>query len=414
MLSAKKLGLGGVLAVSLLAIFSGCATTGSNGAAGAGAVLDETMRVPSAELGQTASAPEISPALAAENARAALLARDAFKDYRIGPGDVLGFRLFDDDSLNTQVTVRHDGKISLPWIPDVSVGGLTRMEATDLLTEAYGELYLDTEASLVITEARSKSFSVMGDVMRPARYPYDRPMTLLDGLNSAGGLRINQRGGDSYVGAQGQLVKALIIRHDAEGKRIVAEVDLRNFEEPGAHVADTPILPDDVIFVPEGINLVYLLGAVSRPQPYPLREDMTLLQLLATAGGLPEPVARMRHVVIIREVADGETEVMMVNVRAMLKTGAPFFVQAGDVIYVPRKRLTNLSEFLGRLYSPAQQTMSISSQVMSLYQQLWSAWFTEDRYDALYGNQQRDAVETLRLLEGVQDLSDLLDYLDEN
>ncbi len=407
-----------LLTTAVMALAIGCTTTSPppsapgkalGGARQAEAVVEEKVTIPTADLGPDAGRRvpiTVDAEDAAENARARAVAKDLFSSYRIGAGDVLGFRLFDDETLNTTVTVRHDGYISLPWIPDIKVMGLTREEATDQLTKAYNELYVDTEASLVILESRSKFYTVMGEVQRPAEYPYERPMTLLDSINRAGGLRLNQRGGDNFVGAQGQLVKALVIRHD-QGERKVLEFDLRGFDEPGAHVSDTPILPGDVVYIPEGINLVYLLGQVGRPQVFALSDGMTLLQLLANAGGFSEQTSRLRDVVVMREQEGGNTEVYKVNVRRILKGGSMFPLEPGDIIYIPEKRLTKLSSFLARLYSPATQTMGVAGQVLGLYQQVWNAWYTDDRFELLYEQNNRQTLNTLELLRSLRELSDL-------
>ena len=49
--------------------------------------------------------------------------------YRIGAGDVLEFYSFDEQTLNTEVTVRYDGHVSLPLIPDMQVANHTRAQA---------------------------------------------------------------------------------------------------------------------------------------------------------------------------------------------------------------------------------------------------------------------------------------------
>ena len=404
------------LTTVVLALISGCATTtpGERDAGGPTALvrgsdgaIEETLTIPTSDLGPEAGAPAaitVDAETAAETERAKQEAEAFFSSYRIGAGDILGFRLFDDETLNTTVTVRHDGFISLPWIPDLKVAGLTRAEATDQLTQAYNELYVDTEASLVVIDSRSKFYTVMGDVERPSEYPYERPLTLLDGINNAGGLRVNQRGGDTYAGAQGQLVKALVIRHDGSDRKVL-EYDLRGFQEPGAHVADTPILPGDLVYVPEGVNLVYLLGEVGRSQVFALSQNMTLLQLLANAGGFSEQTARLREVVVMRERENDSTEVYHVNVRRMLKDGSIFRLRAGDIIYVPQKRLTSLSAFLSRLYSPATQTMSVASQVLGLYQAVWNAWYTDERFELLYEQGDTEILNTLEMLRSLQDIS---------
>ena len=73
-----------------------------------------------------------------ELARTARVSNLPIGDYRIAPGDVLEFRMIGGDpSLDTVQTVRLDGRISLPYIDDPIVGGLTMQEARQRLTEAY-------------------------------------------------------------------------------------------------------------------------------------------------------------------------------------------------------------------------------------------------------------------------------------
>lgn len=293
-----------------------------------------------------------------------------FPEYRLGAGDRLHFRSFDDPSLDGDVSVRHDGYISLPWVKDMKVSGKTRDEATKIIQKAYTNLFFEAEISLTIVESRSQYITIMGDVSRPAEYPYTKPITLLDSITLAGGLRINQRSGDSFAGGQGQLVKAFVIRH-SDGNREVMEFDLRNMELSGSHASDTPIFPGDVVWVPEGINLVYILGEVAQSDVQQLRQGMTLLQTLASAGGFRESTARLSQVVLIREINEYDTQVTLYNVKQILRHGGDPKLEAGDIIYVPRKRLVTLQEFVSRTTGPV-------SQIIGLYTQAYNAYHITD------------------------------------
>src|SRR5688500_11059852 len=54
-------------------------------------------------------------------------------DYRIGPDDVLVITVLDQKELEQVVTVRPDGKISLPLIGDTEAAGLTVAELSSRL-----------------------------------------------------------------------------------------------------------------------------------------------------------------------------------------------------------------------------------------------------------------------------------------
>jgi polysaccharide export outer membrane protein len=325
--------------------------------------------------------------------------------YRIGPTDVLDFKSFDDATLNTPVTVRHDGYVSLPWIADLKLGDLTREEATAKVREAYQALYFEAEVSLQITEAMSKTYTVAGEVTRPAEFPYLKPITLLDAIVAAGGLRVNQRGGDSFVGGQGQLVKAVIIRGEGEN-RTSTEYDLRFMERPGVHATQTPVLPGDTVVVPEGLNLVYVLGAVGRPGIQPITARMTLLQVMAAANGFNESQGRLTNVVLMREVK-------LIDVKAILKNGGDFIMEPGDIIYVPRKRLVTLGEFIQRSTDLVSPIMGVMSQAMGLYTQAYEVFYTDNRMDLLYNSDDSDQLLTnLELLDAIRDIGDIAGELD--
>ncbi|MEK7793959.1 MAG: SLBB domain-containing protein [Candidatus Hydrogenedentota bacterium] len=335
--------------------------------------IEEAVTVPTEDL-----RPEGEPAPEATTKELGPPRQQFGGDYHIGAGDSLLFQSFDDEALSSDVVVRYDGFISLPLIPDVNVLDKTRAEATDLLRKAYEEVFIDPQISLSIRQVTSKSYFVMGSVTRPSEYPYSRPINLLDAINIAGGKRINTRGGDSFVGASGQLVKALVIRETAAGRE-VGDFDLRGLDKPGNHPAMSPVYPGDIVYVPEGLNLVYVLGEVRQPGVRELTENMTMLQVLTQAGGATEQTGKIRQVVLLREQDDENTEVMTVNVRAMLKSGGDFPLEAGDVIYVPQRTLVRVQNFVQQFTGPI-------TSVMGLYRQAYDTYYTDTRYRQLYGN----------------------------
>ena len=318
-------------------------------------------------------------------------------DYRIGAGDMLEFQSWDDPALSRpNISVRYDGHISLPLVPDINVHQRTREEATEMIRAAYEEVFIEPQVSLRIVESLSKSYYVMGEVQQPGEFAYRRTLNLLEAINQAGGPRINRQAGDAFVGGQGQLAKAFVIRI-ADDERNVIEYDLRNLSTPGPHASLAPIIPGDVIYVPEGVNLVYVIGQVARPNVYPLPERTTLVQMLAQAGGVDFSRAKLRQVVLLREINERETEIILVDVRQILRTGQDILLQPGDVIYVPQRDLVRLQEFVARF------TGSISP-VLGLYGQAIDTYYAYDlvkgQVDRLQDGGQLDTNSLLNLLSG--------------
>ena len=368
-------------------VLAGCTTstpvrTASNACNDGDGTVEETIVVKTGELHKAeAEEAEEAPAEAesaeceeeAEEQEAEACPNDRLPAYRIGAGDILSLHSFDDETLNTEVVVRYDGHVSLPQVDDVKVEGLTREEATALVSESYAGIFPDPLISLAINQVNSKVYSVMGNVVAPGPMRYERALSLLDGIMMAGGLRTYQRGGDSYVSAQGQLVKAFIIRH-VDGERLVTEHDLRGLEKPGSHAGDTLILPGDLIYVPDSVNLVYLLGEVMHPSVSLLTPGMTLLRLIASAGGFDEATARLGQVVLMREIDEENTKIMLVNVRRILRSGGDILLEPGDIVYVPRKPLVKLQTFV------AQFTGTVSP-LLDMYMDAYEAYYTRERLD---------------------------------
>jgi len=301
-------------------------------------------------------------------------------DYRIGPGDVLAFQILDEPTLNRQLVVRYDGYISLPMIEDVAVGGLSRAEAEARVREAYTKVFRNPRLALTVDEVLSRSYFVLGEVEEPSEYAYKRPLSLLAAITIAGGIRTESNGGTANtIGAQGQLTKAFIIRH-VDGQRVVLEYDLKGLRNPGEHPSDVPVLPGDFVYVPEGVNLVYVLGEVKVPGVYPLLEQMTVLQLLSRAGGPVEARARMRQAVLLRQTDPTHTEALLIDMRKALKTGFSPVLCPGDILYVPRGDLVRLYENLIR-FTNLTETVS---PILDLYMQAYDTWYTKRRFEELF------------------------------
>lgn len=295
--------------------------------------------------------------------------------YRISAGDVLAFTVVDDDSMDRDVTVRFDGKISLPFVDDIYVAGLTPQEATEIVRDAYTAVLQEPLVELDVLETPGTVYTIIGDVSRPDVYPYERPISLLEGITIAGGPRIDQRGGDSFVSAQGQLVKAFVLRGKGPDREVL-EFDLADLERPGSHAENAPIYPGDTIYIPEGVNLVYVLGELGEPDVYEMTPNMTLFQLVATAQSFNASTARIGHLILIRQLDNSRTKLMQIDLREMLSTGQDLRLEPGDIVYVPRKRLLRLEDFVSRL-------TSIWTNTLRLYTDTYDAYRIDDRFELL-------------------------------
>ena len=132
--------------------------------------------------------------------------------YVIGPEDVLDIQVWREQGLSGKVSVRLDGKISLPLLQDVQAAGLTPIELQRSLIEKLKELVDSPNVSVIVVEANSFKIFVVGQVKSPGQYRLRTETTLVQAIPLAGGFTdwANQK-------------KILIVRKDkGEEMRITA------------------------------------------------------------------------------------------------------------------------------------------------------------------------------------------------
>ena len=109
--------------------------------------------------------------------------------YKIGPEDVLSIKVWREQELSGQFTVRPDGKITLPLSGEVTAGGLTPLELTQVVKDAYAKLVNSPEIILQVEAVRSKKYFLVGELARTGAFPLVVPTTVFEAINGAGGLR---------------------------------------------------------------------------------------------------------------------------------------------------------------------------------------------------------------------------------
>jgi polysaccharide export outer membrane protein len=112
----------------------------------------------------------------------------ALAEYRIGPEDVLDISVWKNADLTRTVTVRPDGRISMPLLNDIQAANLTPLELRGVLEQGYSRFVNEAEVSVIVREIHSVKVSVLGMVKLPGRYELRTQTTVLEALALAGGL----------------------------------------------------------------------------------------------------------------------------------------------------------------------------------------------------------------------------------
>ncbi len=110
-------------------------------------------------------------------------------DYIIGPDDVLAVNVWKEPDISRSVPVRPDGKITLPLVGDIQAYGATPIKLQAAIEKSLSEYISKPVVTVIVQEARSHKFNIIGEVHKPGTYVLSSPMTVLDAIALAGGFR---------------------------------------------------------------------------------------------------------------------------------------------------------------------------------------------------------------------------------
>ena len=235
-------------------------------------------------------------------------------EYRVGAGDVLRIVVFQNPDLSLETRVTDAGLVSYPLLGSLRFGGLTITAVEKLIADGLrnGNFVRQPQVTVALLQVRGHQVSVLGQVNRPGRYPLETAdMRLTEVLATAGGTAPS---GTDVVVLSGQ----------RDGKPFRQEVDLPTLFGDGGRARDPVVLNGDTVWV-DRQPIVYIYGEVQRPGPMRLEREMTLLQALATGGGLT-PRGTEKGVRVHRKAADGSV--------AVITPGMTDKMQEGDVVFV--------------------------------------------------------------------------------
>lgn len=165
-------------------------------------------------------------------------------DYLIGPLDQLEIFVWRAPELSTKVTVRPDGRISTPLVEDMLASGKTPSQLARDLEKSLGTYVKAPEVTVIVSNFSStfdQQVRVLGEAQRPIALPFQSGMTVLDVMVAVGGLTEFAAGN-----------RAVLIRGQG-AERASYRLHLDDLLRKGDISANVPVLPGDVILIPESI-----------------------------------------------------------------------------------------------------------------------------------------------------------------
>jgi polysaccharide export outer membrane protein len=147
--------------------------------------------------------------------------------YVLGTGDRVRVTVFGEPDLSGEFEIDATGKVSLPLVGDIRIGGQQLRQAEQIVADRLAQGYL-ANPRVNIEVLNYRPFYIIGEVNQPGSYPYVNGMSVLTAVAVAGGY--------TYRAKQDRVI--IMRANDPQRRRYRA-------------APDTPVLPGDVVEVPE-------------------------------------------------------------------------------------------------------------------------------------------------------------------
>ena len=236
-------------------------------------------------------------------------------EYVLGPGDIVRITVFQNPDLTTEARVSENGKLTFPLLGSVTIGGMSTAAAEAEIAKRLrdGNFVRQPQVNVLPLQIRGNQVSVLGYVNRPGRFPLETAnLRLTDMIATAGGIAAGGADTVVFIGVR-------------NGKQLRREIDFPAlFINDGSSASDIVMTGGDLVYVHRA-SMFYIYGEVNRPGAFRLERNMSVMQALATGGGVSAR-GTTRGLRIHRRAADGSLKV--------IEPGLDDLLRSDDVIYI--------------------------------------------------------------------------------
>lgn len=166
---------------------------------------------------------------------------EAGSGYRIGALDEISVVVWRNPDLSATVTVRPDGKISLPLVENLQAAGSRPEDLSRQVEAALSKYIREPVVTVVINRALGESSAqvrIVGEAGKPQAVAYRQNMTLLDVMIQVGGLTDFADGNN-----------AVLVRGAENGKQY--SVRIKDLLRRGDISANVDMKPGDILIIPQ-------------------------------------------------------------------------------------------------------------------------------------------------------------------
>jgi len=170
------------------------------------------------------------------------LNKQADWNYLIGPGDSVNVFVWRNPDVSGTFPVRPDGKMTMHLVEDMPASGKTPTQLARDLEKALSKYIQEPIVTVVVAGGVgpfSQQVRVIGQATKPQALNYREHMSLIDLMIDVGGITDYAAGNKAYI------------LRTVNGKQERLGVRLDDLVNGGDISADVPILPGDVLVIPE-------------------------------------------------------------------------------------------------------------------------------------------------------------------
>lgn len=223
-------------------------------------------------------------------------------DQRLAAGDRLSLRIWDAEEGSlitargarfsdvTNVVVGSSGNVTLPYINDVPVAGLTLADARLNLQERLSGIISSPQVQIAVEQGRRNSVALLGGVGSPGSYPLtERNLPLTSLIASAGGVR------PTLANPQVQITRGTHVY-----RRSMAFVMASPAHDPALQGSDRVLIQEDP-------RSFMALGSTGRQAVITFNaETVTALRAMSMMGGIADSRADPRGILVLRRYREAE------------------------------------------------------------------------------------------------------------
>ncbi len=198
-------------------------------------------------------------------------------NYILGPGDELQVSVYGVQEFNASIPVSVEGKVTIQYVGQIAVSGMTIEAATQKIRNAIAGVYStvqsgQSQVTVNLTRIRTIKVTLIGS-KQPGNYSISSLATVYNALFLGGG-----------PGKNGSYRNIELIRNN----KVFTTVDIYDFLVNGDQSSNVGLKDNDVIRIPAYNQKVTVEGQVKRPGIFEMKKGETFNDLLSFASGFNE------------------------------------------------------------------------------------------------------------------------------